>query len=99
MFCRHCGKEINDDAVVCINCGRAVSDELTKAHNSDENANGGLLLLSFLIPLFGIIYGCIDMSNGKKKAGKAYLTIAIAATFISALTYIISICVISDMYW
>lgn len=21
MYCTHCGKEINDDAVICVNCG------------------------------------------------------------------------------
>ena len=26
MFCNKCGKEINDDAVVCIGCGCAVNE-------------------------------------------------------------------------
>lgn len=25
MFCEHCGKEVVDDAVVCIHCGRSTS--------------------------------------------------------------------------
>ncbi len=26
MFCVHCGKEIADDAVVCVGCGRQVKE-------------------------------------------------------------------------
>ena len=30
MFCKKCGKEINDEAVVCVNCGCAIDDNKTK---------------------------------------------------------------------
>lgn len=26
MFCKHCGKEIDDEAVICPNCGVQVGD-------------------------------------------------------------------------
>jgi len=26
MFCKKCGKEINDEAVVCVGCGCAVNE-------------------------------------------------------------------------
>ena len=65
MYCRKCGKEINDDAYVCIYCG-------AKAHETPEEkpANTGyagyglakagkiisivFMVLSFVL---GIIYG------------------------------------------
>lgn len=37
-FCMHCGAEINEDAIVCVKCGRAVE---SKPKNS--NNNNGLL--------------------------------------------------------
>lgn len=34
MYCRECGKEIDDKAVVCIHCGCAVNDNSsTSAQN------------------------------------------------------------------
>lgn len=30
MFCKNCGKEIDDKAVVCIHCGCATVDETPK---------------------------------------------------------------------
>ena len=26
-FCTHCGNEVNDDAVICVKCGCAISKE------------------------------------------------------------------------
>lgn len=46
---------------------------------NDEPANGGFIALSILIPIVGIIFGCVSMSDGKKRAGKAYLIAALAA--------------------
>jgi len=45
----------------------------------NEPANGGFIVLSLLVPIFGIIYGAIEKGNGKERAGKAYLTSGIAS--------------------
>ena len=49
MFCNKCGKEINDDAVVCVGCGCAVNE--SKALKDNE----GLvtLLLCLLLGYLG----------------------------------------------
>ena len=47
MFCVHCGKEINDKAVVCIHCGLLVKNEKIRSEKS-----------FFIIKLFMLI-GCI----------------------------------------
>lgn len=98
MFCRHCGKEINDNAVVCVHCGCAVSEKYDKI-DPNAPANGGLVFLSFLVPLFGIIYGCIEQSNGRKRAGKAYIAVAIGTMALGVFVYILSTVIISDMYY
>ena len=33
MFCKHCGKEIDDDVIVCPNCGKQVQE--LKAEKND----------------------------------------------------------------
>ena len=56
-FCSKCGKEIMDEAVICPGCGCAVSDSPVAAKPAvADEVNIGLCVLSFFIPLFGVIY-------------------------------------------
>jgi len=59
MFCRKCGKEIDDEAVVCIHCGCAVEEQ--KKNSDDDRSRTGLgILLGWLLGLIGLIIGlCI----------------------------------------
>jgi uncharacterized membrane protein len=42
MYCKHCGKEINDDANFCDGCGREVQgDTMNKQTAANENINKG----------------------------------------------------------
>lgn len=63
-FCQHCGKELFDEAVVCPGCGCAV--QTTPA--VDESVSVGLVILSALIPLFGIIYWPVKAKTRPKCA-------------------------------
>ena len=49
MFCKKCGKEINDEAVVCIGCGYAVNESGILKNNR------GLItvLLCWFLGVFG----------------------------------------------
>ena len=50
-FCNKCGKEINDEAVVCIHCGCSLNNNL----NSEKDNNGLIvLLLCFFLGGLGI---------------------------------------------
>lgn len=76
MYCKNCGKEIHDDAVMCVHCGVPTGKSMkinSKEADLYEPANTGLVVLSVLIPLAGIILGIINISSGKKHAGKVYL--------------------------
>ena len=66
MFCQTCGKEVNDQAVVCPNCGCALKDgvavtENQSVQNEKKKANifcilGFVLsLVSLLITLYGTV--------------------------------------------
>ncbi|MBQ8574558.1 MAG: zinc ribbon domain-containing protein [Clostridia bacterium] len=52
-FCRNCGAEIHDDAVVCVNCGVAV--EKPKTAKADDKKSGGFAFLCFLFPVLGLV--------------------------------------------
>ncbi|MBE6645395.1 MAG: zinc ribbon domain-containing protein [Ruminococcaceae bacterium] len=70
MFCQKCGKELVDEAVVCINCGCAVGNTSFKA-NSDDAPSFGFALLGFFIPLVGLILYILNKDTTPLKARSA----------------------------
>lgn len=53
MFCKNCGAEIDDKAVICPKCGVAQSNKPTVA--SDDAPSAGFAVLCFFIPIIGLI--------------------------------------------
>ena len=37
MFCRKCGKEVNEDAFVCIHCGCLINEESVVKKKKKKN--------------------------------------------------------------
>lgn len=66
-FCSHCGAEVNENAVVCVNCGCSLSDQTRNVSKNDE-ISVGLIILSIFIPLFGIIYWPVKHKDTPKRA-------------------------------
>ena len=69
MFCRNCGKEVNDNAVVCVSCGAAV-----KPQSSKQDGPIGCLLggACFLVPIIGLVLYLMwkdEMPQKAKQAG------------------------------
>lgn len=81
MYCKNCGREISGSANNCPNCGAS----LITGVNPDEPANGGLIAVSVLFPIVGIILGIIDINKGKKCSGGVYLKAAIITTVVCAV--------------
>ena len=52
MYCKNCGKEIDDLAVVCPNCGVATGNNQPA---SDDTGSIGWGLLGCCIPIVGLI--------------------------------------------
>ena len=56
-YCTHCGKELLDEAVICVGCGCAVSRENTQTTNKQSvNGTGLLNTLSQRLNTNGIIW-------------------------------------------
>lgn len=80
MFCSKCGKEIDDEAVVCVHCGCATGVR-KKAEVSKEpyKLSTGLSLLGFFVPLVVLIMGIVELSNNDHSPkGTALVNMAIA---------------------
>ena len=82
MFCKTCGKEINDEAVVCVHCGRA-ADNKSLIKQKDLSMTAYVLL--------GIFFAAHRLYAGQKH-GVLYLVLEIIAfiTFFIIIGAIIS---------
>lgn len=71
-YCTHCGKEITDEAVVCINCGCAIDGGGTvrTGSASADVPSAGLNILSLLIPLVGLILYITMHAQTPRKANQ-----------------------------
>lgn len=71
-FCGKCGKEIDDEAVICVHCGCPTGVQAAPAAPTVDmvsTATTGEKVLSFLIPIAGIILYCVNKDK-KAKSGK-----------------------------
>lgn len=73
MFCKWCGKEVDVNAKFCPNCGKEINSTNVnqEANSSDvqtEKANIWLAILSFFIPLAGLIIFIIKKDKEPKTA-------------------------------
>ncbi len=81
MFCSKCGTEISDEAVICVHCGASVTPANSNPTppapakpQKEDKVSIGLCILSFFIPLFGIIYWALQSKETPKKAKACGIT-------------------------
>ena len=87
-FCKNCGKEIDDNAVVCPHCGVIQKEELVQ--NTVDN--GGFLwgLLGCCIPIVGLIL-FLGWRDTKPKTSRAAGIGALVGVICVAVYYIVII--------
>lgn len=103
-YCTNCGKEINENAPVCVNCGaeqpqqtpvysQDYSQDYTQTTQPEKPADkGGFLwgLLGCCIPIAGLILFLV-WKDTKPKTAKAAGIGALVSVIISVVYYIIMI--------
>ena len=109
-YCQKCGKELLDEAVICPNCGCAVTPiqqetsipmesafvtETTNPQRRESDSSANMaLLFAFLVPIVGIILGVINMG---KYQTKKYKDRCVAAVIVGAIMQIILIAFIMNV--
>ncbi len=66
MFCKTCGREINDDAVICPNCGCATGKSNSPI-TTGESKKGIGVLFGFFLGLIGLIIGMCIYKEGTEE--------------------------------
>lgn len=94
-YCCHCGKEVEDDAVICVHCGRSIaSNKAANVVKMEEDKSSGLwAFLGFLIPVLGLVMYLIwkdEYPLKAKSAGQGALIGVIVSVVFSVLLGIIS---------
>ena len=83
MFCKNCGKEISDGAVVCPHCGVA-TDKYAPAEQKNTLAIVGFIL-SFFASVVGLILSIVGLKKSAELDGSGK-KLAIAGIIISAVS-------------
>ncbi len=91
MYCKNCGKEIDDNSIYCSHCGaRQDYSQNTYLYVGFENKVWGILsiVFAFLMPVLGIVFGVIGLSTYKDQENRKLCKIGIGiviAEFVLAI--------------
>ena len=97
MYCKTCGEEINDNAVICPKCGCATG---TSVEQKDEKSMG-MSVLGFFFPLIGLILYLVwkDKTPLKaKSAGKGASIGWITSFALGMLFGLMNVLIFSQIY-
>ncbi len=75
MFCKKCGKEITDEAVICLHCGCATGvQKKAEIYPKEYKLNYGMIMLCTFLPVVGLVMGIVELSNnGHSPKGTAII--------------------------
>lgn len=93
MYCKNCGNEIHDEAVVCIHCGCPVDVQNNQSKPTVKTNILALVgfILSFFVPIAGLICSILGYKRADSEFGVNGKSFAIAGTVISSVYIAVSV--------
>lgn len=98
MTCKHCGASISENDVKCPYCdsyidhGPAYYNNANNGYpsqnrqgfrlNGPDEPQALFIILSLLIPFWGIVLGVVNITGGHQKSGKVYLILGLVSFFL-----------------
>lgn len=92
MYCPNCGNQNNINSEVCLYCGTALG-KTNGPENNNDKSSAGLNLLSFFIPLIGLILYFVlknEQPIKAKNCGKSSIIGVVATVILYIILIIIS---------
>lgn len=98
MYCKYCGKVLDEDSKFCANCGGNVNND--SGSTSADSPSKAFAVLGFFLPLVGLIlYAIYERKQPKraKSAGKGALVGFITKVVISIIIFVFYIIFVSSV--
>ena len=90
MYCKNCGSNLDDRAVVCPHCGVPTGVQLSEQKNEPNNIATIGFILSFFVAIAGLICSIIGYRNASQYGGNGK-GFALAGIIISSVSIALSI--------
>lgn len=94
MFCRICGEEINDKAIICPKCGCETGIKIEKTPTVIDKSKTGMgILLCLVLGIIGLVIGILLYKDGtvaRKTFIKSWTITFVISIAIGVLLFIIS---------
>lgn len=103
MFCKNCGKEIDDRAVVCPNCGVQVGTVAPAENKTNVLAIVGFIF-AFIMPIVGLICSIIGRNKAPECGGNgkglatAGIVISVVEMVLVIIIYAAVACAVAAAY-
>ena len=99
MYCKNCGRTVDDTSSYCNNCGARIDNE-SNAIVSEDSSSFGFAILGFFIPIVGLILFLIYEGKKPKRAksvGKGALIGFITKIVLSIILVILNVVFASNI--
>ena len=102
-YCKHCGKEIDDRAVVCPNCGVQVGTVAPAENKTNVLAIVGFIF-AFIMPIVGLICSIIGRNKAPECGGNgkglatAGIVISVVWMVLVIIIYAAAACAVAAAY-
>lgn len=105
MFCKFCGKEISDNATLCMNCGcetdsqgnervcRVKVEKVPQKKERQDGTHAGYALLSLFFPIIGLLL-CLLWRPGYPLLSKSCLKGTVIGGILQILSVVIVVIVV-----
>lgn len=100
MYCKNCGKTVDDTSSYCNNCGARI-DNKPNADASEDSLSLGFAILGFFIPIVGLILFLIYEEKKPKRAksaGKGALIGFITEIVLAIILVILSVVFAASLF-